>query len=80
MGDDGAVGPCEGPCQVAAPQTTNPLLVDVGEPPDGKRLLKGYLNKVISLKTQICVADVRDQSEQNTPLDKHRMQNEDSQK
>lgn len=56
------------------------LLMDWREPPDGEQLLKGYLNKVQSLKNQICVSDISDPREQSTPADKNQMQNEDTQK
>lgn len=54
--------------------------MDLQDPPDGKRLLEGYPNKVQSLKSQICAADIGDLGEQNAPADKNQMQNEETEK
>lgn len=75
---------CQGPARLLHPSQAlliiNLSVMELREPPDGKHLLKEYLNKAESLKNQICVADFGDPREQNTPTDNNQMQNGDTQK
>lgn len=78
------MGPCQGPCQAAAPRTTavnDKSFIDGFE---GASLWEAFTQGVSKQSPKPeksdFVADISDLREQNTPADKNQMQNEDTQK